>query len=167
MHWRAHPKLTGRFHPEIPDDLQVIVHDGGPRLTQKAPELVWVTVTGGEGDVFSGRILNQPAHVTSVHQGQEIRFIVPDRCPHPLLVTPKYLHERPSWQIDPCRQCGFAALFDAPSDLIRAAFPDIPDGAVMEGFTSFCPLCGGIQMLHCKGSGAGGKDRWKFWKRRQ
>jgi hypothetical protein len=26
-------------------------------------------------------------------------------------------------------------------------FPNIPDGAVMEIFTSFCPLCGGVQAI--------------------
>src|SRR5215471_14876033 len=33
MNWREHPLLKSRFHPEFPDDLQVIVHDGGPRLS--------------------------------------------------------------------------------------------------------------------------------------
>jgi hypothetical protein len=167
MHWRTHPKLVGRFHQEHPDDLQVIVHDGSTRLTDKVPELVWVTVTGGEGDVFSGRVLNPPAHLSTVQQGQEIQFIVPDRCPHPLLVTAKYLRERRSWKIEPCNHCGFAELFDAPSDLIRVAFPNVPEGAVMEGFTSFCPLCRGIQMLRYNGAGGeSGKPWWQFWKRR-
>ncbi|MGV3721034.1 MAG: hypothetical protein ACO1SX_08995, partial [Actinomycetota bacterium] len=44
--WRAHPKLRGRLHPDHPDDLQVIVHDGGPRISTHAPEAVWVSVTG-------------------------------------------------------------------------------------------------------------------------
>jgi hypothetical protein len=33
--WRDDPLLKGRFHPDFPDDLQVVVHDGGPRLTAK------------------------------------------------------------------------------------------------------------------------------------
>ncbi len=41
--WREHPKLKGRFHPDHPDDLQVIAHDGGARITGNAPEAVWVT----------------------------------------------------------------------------------------------------------------------------
>ena len=56
--WRSHPKLRGRFHPESPDDVQVLVHDGGPRITDRLPETVWVTVTGCEDSgVFIGRIL--------------------------------------------------------------------------------------------------------------
>lgn len=58
--WRTHPKLQGKFLPDYPDDLQIIAHDGGPRITQTAPELVWVSVTAMDGEVFSGRLLNQP-----------------------------------------------------------------------------------------------------------
>ena len=36
--WRDHPKLKGRFHESYPDDLQVMAHDGGPRLTDSRPE---------------------------------------------------------------------------------------------------------------------------------
>jgi len=51
-HWRTHPKLKRRFLPEHPDDLQVIVHDGGPRITDRRPEAVWVTVNGCDGDIL-------------------------------------------------------------------------------------------------------------------
>jgi hypothetical protein len=47
--WRALPALAGKFHPEHPDDLPVIVHDGGPRITRARPEAVWVRVTGMTG----------------------------------------------------------------------------------------------------------------------
>ena len=44
--WRDDPLLTGRFHPNHPDDLQVIVHEGGPRLSTSPPELIWVRLDG-------------------------------------------------------------------------------------------------------------------------
>ncbi|WP_265592703.1 hypothetical protein [Verrucomicrobium sp. BvORR034] len=147
MHWRTHPKLKGRFLPEHPDDLQVIVHDGGPRTTDKRPEAVWVTVTGCDGDIFTGCALNQPSQLRTVQQGQQIRFLLPADSEHPILVTDKYLHERSAWTIHPCHKCGLTELFDAPSDLMRVVFPNLPEGAVMEAFTSFCPLCGGVQAL--------------------
>src|SRR5262245_59686629 len=140
MNWRIHPKLKGRFHAAHPDDLQVIVHDGGPRITDRRPEAAWVTVTGCDGDIFTGRVLNQPTQLRTVQQHQEIRFIAPAGSEHPVLVTAKYLGERTAWVIHPCRKCGFSELFDAPSDLMRMVFPNLPDGAVMEMFTSFCPL---------------------------
>ncbi len=147
MDWRTHPKLKGRFLPEHPDDLQVIVHDGGPRITDRRPEAVWVTVNGCDGDVFTGRVLNQPTQLCKVQQGQQIRFIIPARSEHPVLVTDKYLRERPSWTIYPCQRCGFSELFDAPSDLMRVVFPNLSEGEVMEMFTSLCPLCGGVQVV--------------------
>src|SRR5690348_7224565 len=141
--WRAHPKLRERFHPDYPDDLQVIVHDGGPRLSANPPEAVWVTVVGVEGEVFRGRVLNQPHNVQSVRQGSEIEFIVADGAEFPVMVADKHLRERGAWVIHPCERCGFTELFDAPSDLIRIVFPNLPAGAEMSGCTTFCPLCGG------------------------
>lgn len=59
--WRDNQKLHRRFHAVAPDDLQVLVHDGGPLLTDRSPEAIWVIVTGCDSDeVFKGRILNQP-----------------------------------------------------------------------------------------------------------
>jgi hypothetical protein len=48
--WREHAMLKGRFRSDYPDDLQVIVHDGGPQISRNEPEIVWVTVTGMDGD---------------------------------------------------------------------------------------------------------------------
>jgi hypothetical protein len=170
--WRRHPKLQGRFHPEYPDDLQVLVHDGGPRLTDRRPELVWVRVTGGEGDVFTGQVLNRPHQLVSVSEGSAIRFIVPDGGEHPLLVTEKYLAERPGWDIQPCNRCGLSELLDAPSDLIRVVFPHTPPDVTMSAFTAFCGACGGILVLSSKGLAEEGatappsprKKWWQLWK---
>lgn len=145
--WRDHPKLIGRFHPDYPDDVQVMVHDGGPRLTTHHPEVVWVNITGCDGDIFRGIVLNQPHQLTSVTANAEILFIVPDSGEYPLLVTEKYLQERSEWIIHPCNQCGLSELLDAPSDLIRAVFPNQPTDAVMNAFTAFCGVCGGVQIV--------------------
>ena len=170
MEWRDHPRLRGRFPPDQPDDLQVIVHDGGPRVTDRQPEAVWVTVTGCGGDIFTPRVLNQPTQLSTVKQGQQIRFLVPDGSEHPILVTDKYLRERPCWTIHPCQKCGLSELFDAPSDLMRVVFPNMPADAVMEAFTSFCPLCGGVQTLEFKVAReptAAPKEKkawWQIWR---
>jgi hypothetical protein len=95
--WREHPTLKGRFLRDHPDDLQVIVHDGGPRITRNRPETVWVTVTGTDGKVFRGRLLNQPHNLQSIRQGSEIKFIMPGGSEHPIMVTDKHLRERDSW----------------------------------------------------------------------
>jgi hypothetical protein len=171
--WRTHPKLAGRFHPEYPDDLQVLVHDGGPRLTQNRPELVWVRVIGIAGDVFRGQVLNQPHNLKSVRQGSTIQFVVPDGGQPPILVTDKYLQERGAWIIHPCRKCGLSELFDAPSDLLRVVFPNMPAGAQMSMFTSFCPQCGGVQGVQARNQPPASEEPatppapkrpwWRFW----
>lgn len=172
--WRRHPKLMGRFLPDYPDDLQVIVHDGGPRVTQRAPEAVWVRVMGVAGDVFNGQVLNQPHHLESVQQGSEIQFTVADGAELPVMVTDKYLAERKEWVIHPCRKCGFSELFDAPSDLIRVVFPNAPLDAQVSMFTAFCPLCGGVQGVASRSDAVSHDGEatppprakrpwWKFW----
>jgi hypothetical protein len=172
--WRTHVKLRGRFQPDFPDDLQVLVHDGGPRLSRHPAEAVWVTVTGAEGEVFRGRVLNQPHNLKSVRQGSDIKFIVVDGAEFPVMTTDKYLRERGAWTIHPCRKCGFSELFDAPSDLIRVVFPNTPEGAQMIMFTAFCPLCGGVQGVESRDNPAGDVEAspapqavkrpwWKFW----
>ena len=144
--WRSHPRLAARFNPQYPDDLQVVIHEGGPRLSKSVPELVWVSVSREESEnVFAGRILNQPHNLKSLRQGDEIKFIVPEVGQYPLLTTDKYLKEKAHWKIHGCRKCGLTELFDAPTDLVRIIFPHIKSEAEVEMFTSFCGLCGGIQ----------------------
>ncbi len=175
--WRQHPLLRERFLPEHPDDLQVIVHDGGPRLTQARPEAVWVTVTAMDGDVFRGRVLNEPQQLARVKRGDEIRFVVPAGAPYPILVTEKYLRERVAWTVHPCDKCGLSELFDAPSELIAATFKSLPPDAQPEMFTAICPLCGGGQVVELKGAsleahgqtsteGSATEHRpwWRFWR---
>lgn len=173
--WREHPKLKGRFLPDHPDDLQVIVHDGGPRITRSQPETVWVTVTGIEGEAFKARVLNQPHNLRTVRQESEIKFVLPGGSEHPVMVTDKYLRERGEWIIHPCSKCGMSELFDAPSDLMRTVFPNVPPGDQMSKFTAFCPVCGGVQVVESKSNPAGAEAEptpvanagkrpwWKFW----
>jgi hypothetical protein len=151
--WRSDPVLSGRFHREYPDDLQVIIHDGGPRFTDKPPELVWVTVSGKHAKAYRGKVLNQPHGVTSVAQGDEILFLAVAGAEHPFQVSEKYLAERDNWIIKPCGKCGFAELFDAPSDLLKKVFPNVGKNSneEMEAFTSFCPMCRGVQVIHKPG----------------
>lgn len=169
--WRNHPKLRGRLHSEHPDDVQVLVHDGGPRVTSHGPELVWVTIVRWDGDVFRGTVLNQPEQLSSVCRGGEVQFLVPESGEHPLMVTDKYLRERADWIIQPCDKCGLSELFDAPSDLIRILFPDTPPDAAVESFTVFCGACGGVQVVQHKDAQLEEdsieqqqKKWWQFWK---
>jgi hypothetical protein len=177
--WQLHPKLQGKFHPDYPDDTQVLVHDGGIRFTDLKPELVWVRTVGMAGDVFTGQVLNQPNRLRNVRQGQTITFIVPDVGPHPILVSDQYLAERAEWKISPCQSCGFPELFDIPSELYKKVFPQFQremQGSTEElmAFTAFCSLCGGVHIVERKGATDRStimpafletrkKPWWKFW----
>jgi hypothetical protein len=169
--WRADPALAPRFHPDYPDDLEVIVHDGEPRRTQRPPELCWVRVTGVHAaarlpraapdaqappsaadvrwdtrPVYRGELLNQPHALTSVRQGDAVLFLVVPGLPNPLQVTDGYLAERARWALTPCDGCGADQGFDPPSVMARTRFPQMGDGAAPVMFTARC-ACGGAMAL--------------------
>jgi hypothetical protein len=169
--WRRHPRLAGRFHPEGPDDVQILVHDGGPRLTDRRPELVWARVLAVDSDVFHAEVLNQPVRLTTVRKGDRVQFVVPASGDNPVMVRPKYLEERSKWIIGPCSQCGLSELLDAPSDLIAKVFPNLKAGEVVDGFTAICGVCGGVQTVASafadsedRGTPSVPRKWWQFWK---
>jgi hypothetical protein len=158
--WNNHPSLQGRFHEEFPDDLQVIVHDGQPTVTNRGAELVWVQVTGCGEDVaifggtkhlsvFRGTVLNRPHQLQTVSEGSEIQFVVPTGGEHPVQVTAQYLQERPGWRLlAPCKKCGMSELFDAPSIIVEHMFPNLtPDQLSGFTFKIRCGWCGGGQVV--------------------
>ena len=168
--WRDDPRLKGRFHPENPDDVQVIVHDGGPRMTDHAVEEMWVRVTGLDGEVFSGTLVNEPRQLSSVELGSEIKFVA-SGCKRLLRVTDDYIAERSDWKIVPCPNCGLDELMDPPSVLLHKVFPDAPKTGVMEMFTAVCGMCGGTMTVLSKEAviddepaQSEQKKWWQFWK---
>ncbi len=150
--WRENPKLKMRFHSaEFPDDIQVVIHDGGRRMTDVAPECVWVRVSGYDDGIFVGTILNQPYQLQSVKQGSRILFVEPaSESTFPLMVTEKYLAEKSQWNINACEKCGSREILDAPSDLLKVLFPASPEESTIEAFTTFCVFDGGVQSVKRK-----------------
>ena len=169
--WRSDPDLRARFHPQYPDDLQVIVHDGEPRRTQRAAEACWVRVTGVAGTlrsptasadatqpvppqamqwtertIYSGTLLNAPHQLATVRQGDTIHFIHAPGLPHVLAITDAYQRERPQWCFVPCNKCGADQTLDPMTTMAQTRFPGTPAGSAPIAFTSFCP-CGGTMML--------------------
>lgn len=153
MPWNEHPKLRGRFHPEFPEDLQVIVHDASPAKSGGYAELVWVRVTGCDDEIFSGIVLNKPSHLRDVTEFSSISFIVPDGGQYPLQVTPKYLSERSMWRIlMPCKGCGLTELLYPPTELVAYSFPLVTAAELSKGFTftTRCGWCGGGMVVRLK-----------------
>jgi hypothetical protein len=146
--WRNDGLLKERFLPDYPDDLQVIIHDGGPRITEAMPELIWARVDGMTKDGhFTAVVLNQPHGLKNVTAGGKIQFMMKPAWEHPVQVRDEYLKERPDWKIHACDKCGFDELFDPPSALLAKIFANVPADAKTEAFTSFCPLCRGVQVV--------------------
>lgn len=172
--WRADEVLRPRLNPNFPDDIQVLVHDGEPRRTKRKLEECWVRITGAfdcgprhvlfvpglpvseeefarryprSSTVYSGTLLNQPHFLETVKEGDTVHFIAGGGVPRPLMVTEQYLAERSAWGMSPCAKCGFSECLDPPSLMFHTRFPDTPPGAEPQSFSSFCNLCGGIQLL--------------------
>ncbi len=161
--WRDDPYLRGKFHPQFPDDLQVLVHDGDPRRMRRGPELCWVRVqrldraptrqvtaaVEKSNTVYVGELLSSPHTLQSVNKGDRIKLLSVAGMAHPLHVNDDYLRERLEWQITPCDRCGASESFDPPSVMARVRFPDAPPATVIQAFTSFCANlnCGGSQQL--------------------
>lgn len=151
--WKEHPKLRNHIRSEFPDDLQVIVHDGGPYRSDRRPELVWVRVTACENQIFSGVVLNKPAQLRGVAEGSNILFIAPEGGAFPLQVTRKYLQERSTWRLlMPCKECGSTELFDPPSELLAFSSPAITAEQLSHAFTftTRCGWCGNGMVVRLK-----------------
>ena len=128
---------------EVEPALRVLVHEGGPRFTASQPEHLSVTLLKTDGAVMTGQLLESPQGLRSLAIGDTIKFLqVPER-PFPILVTDKYLLERRHSYVVGCQKCGFGELFDPPSDLAAATFPD----QAVSTFTARCPICGGGQLV--------------------
>lgn len=173
--WREHALLKGRFHADVPDDIQVVMHDGGPRTAPGiSPELMWVRVcaAGPDANTFSGDLLNEPTALKTVRMGARVLFRAHATAPHPFRITEMYQREIANWRIHPCQKCGFDELWDPPSRLISAVFPNLPEDSVLEGFTALCPWCGGAQGVESIASTAFSESAqepvpprwWEFWK---
>src|SRR5262245_12826318 len=65
--WRSDPDLSTRFHPQYPDHLQVLLHDGEPRRTSRGPEACWVEITALHGHVRFPNMTREAAGSDRVH----------------------------------------------------------------------------------------------------
>ena len=151
--WHDDPDLQGRFHPQYPDDLQVLVHEGSFRFTDSPPEIMWARIfarlewtnfDGKEGYAYKAQILNQPRSLKTLKLGDEILFSAHKGYAYAVRVTHQYIMQLDYCEITPCNKCGLPDLFDAPADLIAKTFPDLAAQARENilAFNSFCPLCG-------------------------
>lgn len=162
--WRNDPDLADKFHPDYPDDVQVIVHEGSYRFTDAKPEVMWARIfaklgwthnTGEEGYAYKAQLLNQPHQLKTVKLGDEILLVGHAGYQYTIRVTHEYITERDFYTIRPCDKCNLPELFDPISKLMEKVFPDMPKetedgGPVYPMFSSFCPVCGGVMVVRHK-----------------
>jgi len=175
--WREDPLLTGKFHPEYPDDIQIFVHAGNPRFSGKRPELVWVRIQESLRQSYRGILLNEPQQLEALRQGDSVQFMAVQSSPHPFMANDAYLEDRKGWVVSPCDKCGFTEMFQPPSERAAAFMREnnIPEENTPIMLSTFCPLCGGCQILGKVGTEAeqkvrefnpcGKKKWWRFWKK--
>jgi hypothetical protein len=155
--WRHDPALIGRFHVRFPDDLQVVVHDGEPRRTERRAESCWVRIDASDDGaprpvdgqpaqrrVYGATLLNQPHYLTSIKAGDRLRLLAAPGGAAPLMVTDDYLAERPAWRVTPCDGCGLHEGLDPPSVMAATRFPDLDPDARPIMFTARCTACSGM-----------------------
>jgi hypothetical protein len=164
--WREDPDFVGRFHPEYPDDLQVVVHEGSWRFTKIQPELMWATLTsrlewthqdGKVGYVYKGVLINQPHQLTTLKLGDEILLRARKGYPYAVRMTHQTAMELDYAEITPCTKCGLPFMFDPPTAFIKSTYSGMIDQLINEapaggGFVSthFCPVCGPAGQLFIK-----------------
>lgn len=158
--WHTDPAMAGRFHPDFPDDVQVLLHEGSFRFTPARPEVMWaklighVAITGPQGrriGAYQVQLLSQPFELQSLHLHDQILAVCNNSYPYLIRVSESYLSERTDYEVLPCNQCGLPELFDTISRLIAYTFaaPPTPE-ADLTMFTSTCPLCGGMLVVRHK-----------------
>lgn len=106
--WHDDVDLKGRFHPQHPDDLQVVVHEGSFRFTDTKPEVMWAHVvarlewthqSGENGYAYRAVLLNQPHQLKTLKQNDEILFVAKQSYKLPIRVTHEYIMQRAFYDI--------------------------------------------------------------------
>jgi len=147
-YWRNDPLIKTRYPlADYPDDIQVLVHEGGRRKTKVQPELMYVRTTGRSGEYFKGTIINEPALLRTLKKGSVIIYKIDTGTKYPIRVFETFIREKKDWEITPCEKCGFTELFDPPSEIIMIKFPDLKPGESIEAMALLCDLCGGLQTI--------------------
>lgn len=159
--WHTDPAMAGRFHPDHPDDVQVLLHEGSFRFTPARPEVMWARLIGratiaGQGGRRMGayrmELLSQPLELQTLAAHDHILAVCNSSYPYVIRVSETYLTERTDYEVWPCNQCGLPELFDNISALTAYAMGGsvaVAEQRVMM-FTSACPLCGGTLVVRHK-----------------
>lgn len=142
--WSEDPRLQGQLHPSYPNDLQAVFFL--PVLRQA--EAMWVRLSAPDPVVegYRATLLNDSHFEPALKAGTPVTV-----RPTPGLQQPIWLSEAMRANLGKyrgaCEQCGFDLVMTPVEELIRATFSNVPEGMLLEQFTTRCGLCGSTQML--------------------
>lgn len=142
--WRSDTALTGRFHPEYPDHLEVafFFRDGTERM--------WVRTTDVEPTIggYVGELLNAPfADATGLTQGDRVTYRVASGALDPIWVSPAVRANLAEWSSS-CSACGFDMLLEPAEDILARQFEGSES---LLAFTTRCPMCGQTMISNRRG----------------
>lgn len=145
--WHGDPDLQGLFHPDCPDDVEVLFFFPHKRVKEK----MWVRLQQIRPDIggYQGELLNSSYTLNALTKGRQIMLRKSPGLPAPFYLTPEMLENQRDWDIH-CTSCGFDAVFRPIGELASMQFPDAPDGALPVAFTTRCPLCKDTMTLELK-----------------
>ena len=135
--WHADLALSGKFHPEMPDDIEATF----VLLKEKTLEKMWVRIEGVEPDVgYRASLLNTAHASPALAAGMKV-LVRPSKSHPPMLWVPPAAAQNLARWSTVCEACGFDLLFIPVDELAKMQFPDAPPGAVVERFTTRCLMC--------------------------
>lgn len=142
--WRKDPLLAGRFHPQHPNDLQVSfflpahrqVEQMWVRLDREVPSL----------GAWGGTLLNTSHLDPTLTQGTRVDVRGAKGAKAPLWVSAVMAKNLERWDAV-CSACGFDLVLEPVEALLARQFPGMPEGSVMEVFTTRCAMCNQTQSV--------------------
>ncbi len=149
--WRKDPLLAGRFHPQHPNDLQVSFFLPAHRQVEQ----MWVRLDGEVPALhaWGGTLLNTSHLDPALTQGTRVAVRGAKGAEAPLWVSEVMAKNLERWDAT-CSACGFDLVLEPVEALLARQFPGLPEGSVMEAFTTRCAMCNQTQSVSLRRDGA-------------
>ena len=154
--WHRDPRLTGRFHPDYPNDVEALFLD----RTLGAIEKLWVSLidldlTTGH---YVGVLLGEPTKTKRVCQGTRVMLRMTAGAREPIFIGDIEGDNLRNFRAA-CSGCGSDVLFDPAVQAATKQFGGLPTATTMDAFTTHCALCDGEMLVMRRGAQADGTKR--------
>lgn len=147
--WSDDPRLLGLLHPGYPNDVQAMFILPAARQV----EAMWVRLSAVDeaAEGYAGTLLNDSHYEPTLRAGTPVTIRPTAGLQQPILLTETMRANLGKYR-GACQGCGFDLVMTPVEELIRASFPNVPPGMLLERFTTRCGLCGNTQALSAVGN---------------